>query len=93
MPDEVVTSCADHRERREALLLSSREDALLQLLADGHTDMSAARWLSVSPRTVTNMVRSLMDRWGVNSRFQLGLAVGADRAVAQRCCPQWTRER
>jgi DNA-binding CsgD family transcriptional regulator/biotin operon repressor len=57
--------------------LSDRESALIGLLAGGHTDASAARELNVSTRTVSNMLRSLMDRLAVENRFQLGLALGA----------------
>ena len=38
--------------------------------------MSAAEHLHISPRSVTNILRSLMDRLGVENRFQLGLALG-----------------
>jgi DNA-binding CsgD family transcriptional regulator len=58
------------------LVLDVRERTLLYLLATGLTDSSAARRLRVSPRTVTNVLRSLMDRLGVNNRYQLGLALG-----------------
>ncbi len=64
-----------------ALHLSQREHALVSLLADGHTDTTAARRLRISPRSVTNVVRGLMDRLGVENRFQLGLALGAATAV------------
>jgi DNA-binding NarL/FixJ family response regulator len=57
-------------------MLDAREQALVSLLATGLTDASAARRLRVSPRTVTNVLRALMDRLGVNNRFQLGLALG-----------------
>ncbi|MEV6491982.1 LuxR C-terminal-related transcriptional regulator [Actinoplanes sp. NPDC051633] len=61
--------------------LTSRERALVALLAQGHTDATAARELRVSPRSVSNMLRSLMDRLQVDNRFQLGLALGAAHAV------------
>ena len=57
--------------------LTSREKALVDLLASGHTDASAARRLGISARTVTYTLRSLMDRLGVENRFQLGLALGS----------------
>lgn len=57
--------------------LSARENHLIELLADGHTDATAARELGVSERTVSTLVRSMMDRFGVDNRFQLGLAIGA----------------
>jgi DNA-binding NarL/FixJ family response regulator len=63
------------------VVLTSRERALVTLLADGQTDASAARELGVSPRSVTYTLRALMDRLGVDNRFQLGLALGAMNAV------------
>lgn len=53
-----------------------RERALISLLTAGHSDVGAARGLGVSPRTVSSMLRVLMDRLGVGNRFQLGVAVG-----------------
>lgn len=58
------------------ITLSERERELIALLAEGHTDVTAAERLGISPRSVTNILRSLMDRLGVENRFQLGLAVG-----------------
>lgn len=63
------------------VVLSSRERALISLLAQGHTDVTAARELGLSPRSVSNMMRQLMDRFQVENRFQLGLALGAQHAV------------
>jgi DNA-binding CsgD family transcriptional regulator len=63
------------------VVLSSRERALVALLAQGHTDATAARELRVSPRSVSNMLRSLMNRLEVENRFQLGLALGASHAI------------
>ncbi len=64
------------------ILLSEREQLLIDLLAAGHTDVSAARLLKISARSVTNVLRSLMDRLGVDNRFQLGLTLGTMRAAA-----------
>jgi LuxR family transcriptional regulator, transcriptional regulator of spore coat protein len=58
------------------ITLSGRERDLVSLLAQGHTDTSAAAILHISPRSVTNILRNLMDRLGVENRFQLGLALG-----------------
>jgi DNA-binding NarL/FixJ family response regulator len=59
------------------ITLSTREHDLVGLLAIGHTDVTAARELRISARSVTNTLRALMDRLGVDNRFQLGLALGA----------------
>jgi DNA-binding CsgD family transcriptional regulator len=56
--------------------LSDRERAVLAALALGHTDETAARHLRLSSRTVRYVVRELMDRYQVKTRFQLGLVVG-----------------
>jgi DNA-binding CsgD family transcriptional regulator len=63
------------------IALSDRERELVALLARGHTDVSAAAEMRISSRTVTNIMRNLMDRLGVDNRFQLGLTLGAARMV------------
>jgi DNA-binding NarL/FixJ family response regulator len=63
-------------------MLSPRERDLIQLLATGHTDTTAAATLRISARSVTNILRALMDRLGVDNRFQLGLALGALRVAS-----------
>lgn len=62
--------------------LNPRERALVALLAQGHTDVTAAQELRISPRSVSNVLRSLMERLGVTNRFQLGLALGAAHTAA-----------
>jgi DNA-binding CsgD family transcriptional regulator len=64
------------------IVLQDRERELISLLAAGHTDVTAAEHLRISARSVTNILRGLMDRLGVDNRFQLGLALGAAR-IAQ----------
>jgi DNA-binding CsgD family transcriptional regulator len=59
------------------IVLSDRERGLIELLAAGHTDVTAAREMLISARSVTNTLRALMDRLGVDNRFQLGLALGS----------------
>ncbi len=65
----------------DGLTLSPREHLLLGLLASGHTDAGAARQMRISERSVSSMIRSLMERTGVQNRFQLGLALGALRLI------------
>jgi DNA-binding CsgD family transcriptional regulator len=64
-----------------AIVLSARERDLIGLLAAGHTDHTAAEQLRISARSVTGVMRTLMDRLGVENRFQLGLALGALRVA------------
>lgn len=61
--------------------MSNREQALVCLLALGHTDQSAAQQLRLSDRTVAYTMRRLMDRLGVENRFQLALLLGAAGAT------------
>ncbi|GAA4709600.1 helix-turn-helix transcriptional regulator [Phytohabitans rumicis] len=61
--------------------LDPRERALVDLLAQGHTDATAADELRISARSVSYILRGLMDRLGVENRFQLGLALGAMKAA------------
>jgi DNA-binding CsgD family transcriptional regulator len=63
------------------IVLSDRERDLTMLLALGHTDVSAAGRLRISARSVTNIMRNMMDRIGVENRFQLGLALGTLRVA------------
>jgi DNA-binding CsgD family transcriptional regulator len=63
-------------------VLSPRESAIVALLAKGYTDASVAKELRISDRSVSNILRSVMDRLGVENRFQLGLALGNLRAAA-----------
>ncbi|MEV6303171.1 helix-turn-helix transcriptional regulator [Actinoplanes sp. NPDC051861] len=75
-------SAVDPREHgMPGITLSERELELVNLLAQGHTDVSAAAELRISARTVTSTMRALMDRVAVENRFQLGLALGTMRAA------------
>ncbi|MEH1127153.1 helix-turn-helix transcriptional regulator [Micromonospora sp. CPCC 206061] len=67
------------------ITLTAREQALISLLAQGHTDVTAARELGISARSVSNILRQLMDRLRVENRFQLGLALGVLHTVP----PPW----
>ncbi|MCK2242869.1 MULTISPECIES: response regulator transcription factor [unclassified Crossiella] len=53
-------------------LLDAQARALLSLMRSGCTDESIARQLGISPRTVLRRIRTLMDRAGCTTRFQLG---------------------
>src|SRR5690606_31589773 len=59
--------------------LTDRERAVLAALALGGTDEAVAQRLQLSSRTVRYVVRELMDRYQVTTRFQRGLVVGRIR--------------
>ncbi|WP_306212362.1 helix-turn-helix transcriptional regulator [Actinoplanes sp. RD1] len=75
------TAAASRREVFTPINLSDRERTLVTLLAAGHTDRTAAEQLRISPRSVTGTLRVLMDRLGVENRFQLGVALGGLQAA------------
>ncbi|MGV3551969.1 response regulator [Rhizobium sp.] len=58
----------------EAVSLTDRELAVLQALARGHTNASAAATLGISPKTVDSHRSSLMRKFAVNSTSALLLA-------------------
>jgi DNA-binding CsgD family transcriptional regulator/sugar-specific transcriptional regulator TrmB len=53
--------------------LTGQERAVLQLLAEGHTDEAVARKLAVSVRTGRRITANLTSRLGARSRFQAGV--------------------
>ena len=58
----------------ESIALTDREHAVLQALARGHTNASAAESLGISPKTVDTHRTSLMRKFAVNSTASLLLA-------------------
>lgn len=54
---------------------------LLSLLGSGLKDEAIARYLGCSLRTVRRRVAALMDRYGADTRFQLGMAVAESGAL------------
>ncbi|GAA1417122.1 helix-turn-helix transcriptional regulator [Catellatospora coxensis] len=58
--------------------LTPRERTIMTLLAEGYTDAAIAAELDLSVRTIAYTLSSLMERYGVSTRFQLGLRVGAE---------------
>lgn len=61
-------------ESAESVTLTERELAVLQALARGHTNASAANVLGISPKTVDSHRTNLMRKFAVNSTTSLLLA-------------------
>jgi DNA-binding CsgD family transcriptional regulator len=53
--------------------LDPRDGQVLQMLAAGASDVTIARQISMSQRTVERRIRSIMDALGAESRFHAGL--------------------
>ncbi|MCA2214127.1 LuxR C-terminal-related transcriptional regulator [Jidongwangia harbinensis] len=75
------TACDPHQHEVPTVMLSARERAIVSLLIAGHSEAAAATELGLSRRTVVYTLRGLMDRLGVDNRFQLAMILGAARAV------------
>lgn len=52
----------------------------IRLLVEGHSDPASAKRLGVSTRTYAGYIAALKDEYGVQTRFQLGYAMGAEQA-------------
>ena len=56
----------------------------IRMLVEGHSDPASAKRLGVSTRTYAGYIAALKDEYGVQTRFQLGYAMGADARPASR---------
>ncbi len=72
---------ADARDPRRTgvppVILTAREKTIVGLLSEGRSEESVAAQLGLSRRSVVYALRALMDRLGVENRFQLALVLGA----------------
>ncbi|WP_162908135.1 helix-turn-helix transcriptional regulator [Allorhizocola rhizosphaerae] len=75
-----------------SLVMTPRERAIVTLLAEGYTDTAVAQQLGLGQRTIAYSLRALMDRLGVENRFQLGLVLGAAKAAAPPAKSASTKE-
>ncbi|HIV58681.1 MAG TPA: helix-turn-helix domain-containing protein [Candidatus Stackebrandtia faecavium] len=71
IPAQKTTSSLDTKPAPKSLMADQYE--MLHLLANGLSDQAIGRRLGMSRRTVQRRVRSLMDYFGVQTRFQLGM--------------------
>lgn len=69
---DVATPFGSDR-RPDSSGLSTQEKALLVLIAQGHTDESAASKLFISARTARRTMAGIMERLGARSRFEAGV--------------------
>jgi DNA-binding CsgD family transcriptional regulator len=59
--------------QHQPLPLASTHEAVLRLLAEGHTDQSIARSMGITTRTVGRRISEIYHLLGVQSRFQAGI--------------------
>lgn len=75
------TASDPYEQEVPQVVLTVREQAIVGLLTTGLSEEAAAVQLGLSRRTVVYALRGLMDRLGVENRWQLALVLGAARAV------------
>jgi hypothetical protein len=75
-----------HEARNEKTIASDVRAMTIRLLVEGHSDPASAKRLGVSTRTYAGYIAALKEEYGVQTRFQLGHAMG--RASAPATSPE-----
>ena len=65
-----------HEARNEKAIAADVRAMTIRLLVEGHSDPASAKRLGVSTRTYAGYIAALKDEYGVQTRFQLGHAMG-----------------
>lgn len=65
-----------HEARNERSIASDVRAMTIRLLVEGHSDPASAKRLGVSTRTYAGYIAALKEEYGVQTRFQLGHAMG-----------------
>ncbi len=60
----------------------------IRLLVEGHSDPASAKRLGVSTRTYAGYIAALKEEYGVQTRFQLGHAMGNETRRAEHSGPE-----
>ncbi len=72
--DYVVTSSVT-----ESQIAAEVRQMTVRMLTEGHSDSASAKRVGVSTRTYASYVAALKQEYGVQTRFQLGLAMGREQ--------------
>lgn len=70
----------DREARTQRAIAADVHNMTIRMLIEGHSDNASAKRVGVSPRTYAGYVAALKDEYGVESRFQLGYAIGQQAA-------------
>lgn len=65
-----------HDARNEKSIAADVRAMTIRLLVEGHSDPASAKRLGVSTRTYAGYIAALKEEYGVQTRFQLGHAMG-----------------
>lgn len=70
------TDFADRQEETERSIADDVREMTKRMLIEGHSDSASAKRMGVGVRTYANYVAALKTEYGVETRFQLGYAMG-----------------
>lgn len=70
------TDFADRQEETERSIADDVREMTKRMLIEGHSDSASAKRMGVGIRTYANYVAALKTEYGVETRFQLGYAMG-----------------
>ncbi|GAC1521018.1 MAG: helix-turn-helix transcriptional regulator [Marmoricola sp.] len=76
------TDFADRQETTERSIADDVRDMTKRMLIEGHSDSASAKRMGVGTRTYANYVAALKSEYGVETRFQLGHAMGMEERLA-----------
>ena len=67
----------DERGTSDSDIAAEVRQLTVRMLTEGHSDPASAKRVGVSTRTYASYVAALKDEYGVETRFQLGYAMGS----------------
>lgn len=70
----------DRAEASESDIAAEVRQLTVRMLTEGHSDPASAKRVGVSTRTYASYVAALKEEYGVETRFQLGYAMGSRAA-------------
>ncbi|MGN6161150.1 MAG: LuxR family transcriptional regulator [Marmoricola sp.] len=77
------TPFVDRHEQTERAIADDVRDMTKRMLIEGHSDSASAKRMGVGIRTYANYVASLKAEYGVETRFQLGHAMGREQRASE----------
>jgi sugar-specific transcriptional regulator TrmB len=74
---ERATEYDDRSTASDSDIAAEVRQLTIRMLTEGHSDPASAKRVGVSTRTYASYVAALKEEYGVETRFQLGLAMGS----------------
>jgi sugar-specific transcriptional regulator TrmB len=74
----------EHESSSDSDIAAEVRQLTVRMLSEGHSDPASAKRVGVSTRTYASYVAALKDEYGVQTRFQLGYAMGSQDRGEQK---------